>query len=108
MKRQRWVGAWPHAWGVRTFEKGEDDHEQGELLERYEALGEMDDFLEAKRLFEQDLGEQPDALLLRQYGYLLESHGRYSIRRAVELYERAIALHPDEDKVRWQWMNAKA
>jgi tetratricopeptide (TPR) repeat protein len=78
-----------------------------ELLERYEALGEMDDFLEAKRLFEQDLGEQPDALLLRQYGYLLESHGRYSIRRAVELYERAIALHPEDDQVRFQWMNAK-
>lgn len=79
-----------------------------ELLERYEALGEMDDFLEAKRLFEQDLGEQADELLLRQYGYLLESHGRYAIRRAVELYERAIAVDPDSDLVRWQWMNAKA
>jgi tetratricopeptide (TPR) repeat protein len=84
-----------------------------ELLERYEALGEEDDFLAAKPLFEQDLREQdlhgqPGALLLRQYGYLLECHGRYAIRRAIEQYERAIALDPAADKVRYQWMSAKA
>ena len=93
---------------AQSSKKGTMIMNKEELLERYEALGEMDDFLEAKRLFEHDLGEQASELQLRQYGYLLECHGRYALRRAVELYERAIALDPDADLVRWQWMNAKA
>ena len=92
--------------------------DKDELLERYEALGEDDDFLAAKPLFEaeirrRDHSEQglhgpEDSLLLRQYGYLLECHGRITIRRAIEQYERAIALDPDADKVRYQWIGAKS
>ena len=79
-----------------------------ELVERYEALGEENDFLAAKRLFEQDLSEQSDALERRQYGYLLECHGRRMLRRAVDQYEQAMALDPNADKVQYQWMHAKA
>jgi tetratricopeptide (TPR) repeat protein len=88
-----------------------------ELLERYEALGEDDDFLAAKPLFEAEILRRersdaglrgPDASLLRQYGYLLQCHGRITIRRAIEQYERAIELDPDADKVRYQWIGAKA
>jgi tetratricopeptide (TPR) repeat protein len=101
-------------------------HQQGsvismdkdELLERYEALGNDDDFLAAKPLFEAEIRRREqselglhgpaDSLLLRQYGYLLECHGRITIRRAIQCYERAIALDPDADKVRYQWIGAKA
>jgi tetratricopeptide (TPR) repeat protein len=84
-----------------------------ELLYRYETLGEESDFLAAKPLFEQDIRErerrgQPDALLLRQYGYLLECHGRRTIRRAIEQYERSIAVDPDDIKAQLQWIGAKA
>jgi tetratricopeptide (TPR) repeat protein len=79
-----------------------------ELVERYEALGEENDFLAAKRLFEQDLSEQSDAVERRQYGYLLECHGRRTLRRAVDQYEHAMALDPGADKVQYQWMSAKA
>ena len=87
--------------------------DKDELLERYEAIGEESDYLAARPLFERDLRDQerrgqPDPLLLRQYGYLLECHGRLTIRRAVEQYERAIALDPDADKVQYQWIGAKA
>ncbi len=92
--------------------------DKDELLERYEALGEDDDFLAAKPLFEAEIQRQegseaglhgPDAaLLLRQYGYLLQCHGRIAIRRAIEQYERSIALDPAADKVRYQWIGAKA
>ncbi len=82
--------------------------DKDELLERYEALGEEADFLAAKPLFEREVRERPDALLLRQYGYLLECHGRLTIRRAIGQYEQAIALDPGADKVRYQWMSAKA
>ena len=92
--------------------------DKDELLERYEALGEDEDFLAAKPLFEAEIQRRersgaglhgPDAaLLLRQYGYLLECHGRITIRRAIEQYERAIALDPDAGKVRYQWISAKA
>jgi tetratricopeptide (TPR) repeat protein len=92
--------------------------DRDELLERYEALGEDDDFLAAKPLFEAEIRRREqserglrgpeDSLLLRQYGYLLQCHGRITIRRAVEQYERAIALDPDADKVRYQWIGAKA
>jgi len=78
-----------------------------ELVERYEALGEESDFLEAKRLFEADLPGQQDAIFSRQYGYLLECHGRRVIRRALQQYERSIALDPGAEKVRYQWLSAK-
>jgi tetratricopeptide (TPR) repeat protein len=79
-----------------------------ELVERYETLGDEDDFLAAKRLFERELTGQSSALDRRQYGYLLECHGRRTLRRAVDQYEQAMALDPDQDKVQYQWMNAKA
>ena len=47
-----------------------------ELLERYEALGELADYLAAKPLFERAIEQQPTALVFRQYGYLLQCHGR--------------------------------
>ena len=53
----------------------------GELLERYEATGDERAFADAQRLYERALAERPDPLLLRDYGYLLECHGRYAIRR---------------------------
>lgn len=79
-----------------------------ELVERYEALGDEDDFLAARRLFEQDLTGGSSALDRRQYGYLLECHGRRTLRRAVDQYEQAMSLDPDADKVQYQWINAKA
>jgi tetratricopeptide (TPR) repeat protein len=79
-----------------------------ELVERYEALGDEDDFLAAKRLFELELTGQSSALYHRQYGYLLECHGRRTLRRAVDQYEQAMALDPDQDKGQYQWMIAKA
>ena len=78
-----------------------------ELVERYEALGEESDFVAATRLFEADLPGQQDAIFFRQYGYLLECHGRRAIRRALQQYERSIALDPDEEKVRYQWLSVK-
>lgn len=79
-----------------------------ELVERYEALGNEDDFLAARRLFEQDMTRQSGALDHRQYGYLLECHGRRALRRAADQYERAMSLDPDQEKVQYQWMHAKA
>lgn len=92
--------------------------DKDELLERYEALGADDDFLAAKPLFEAEIRRQeeseaglhgPDAaLLLRQYGYLLNCHGRIAIRRAIEQYQRSIDLGPGDDQVHYQWTGAKA
>jgi tetratricopeptide (TPR) repeat protein len=97
---------------------GSSEMDRDELLERYEALGEDDDFRAAKPLFEAEIRRRAegavglrgpnDALLLRQYGYLLQCHGRIAIRRAIEQYERSIDLDPDADKVRQQWIGAKA
>ena len=90
--------------------------DKDELLERYEALGEDDDFLAAKPLFEAEIQRQeenaaglhgPDAALLRQYGYLLTCHGRITIRRAIEQYQRSIDLGPSDDKVQYMWIGAK-
>jgi tetratricopeptide (TPR) repeat protein len=78
-----------------------------ELVERYEAIGEESDFLAAKQLFEADLAGQQDARFFLQYGYLLECHGRREIRCALQQYERSIALDPDAEKVRYQWLSAK-
>jgi tetratricopeptide (TPR) repeat protein len=92
--------------------------DKDELLERYEALGEDDDFLAAKPLFEAEIQRQEEseaglhgpgaALLLRQFGYLLDCHGRITIRRAIEQYQRSIDLSPDDDQVQYQWIGAKA
>jgi tetratricopeptide (TPR) repeat protein len=92
--------------------------DKDELLERYEALGEDEDFLAAKPLFEAEIKRQEDseaglrgpgaARLLRQYGYLLNCHGRIVIRRAIEQYQRSIGLDPDDDQAHYQWIGAKA
>jgi tetratricopeptide (TPR) repeat protein len=79
-----------------------------ELLERYEALGDERDFLAAKPLYEQALAEAADARAANDYGYLLECHGRRELRRAIELYERAIALDPAYDKPHYQLISAHA
>jgi tetratricopeptide (TPR) repeat protein len=77
-----------------------------ELVERYEALGDEDEFASAKESFERDLAGQTDPRFFRQYGYLLECHGRRAIRRAIEQYERSMALDPAADKVQYQWIGA--
>jgi len=82
--------------------------EVNELLDRYEATGDETAFDEAKRTFESALGDAPDPNLLAGYGYLLECHGRNSLRQAVTLYERAIELDPIADKPRYQLILARA
>jgi tetratricopeptide (TPR) repeat protein len=80
-----------------------------ELLERYEATGDEGAFEEARRRFEEALATTPDDPRLRlAYGYLLECHGRYAIRRAADHYERAIELDPNADKARLQLIAARA
>jgi tetratricopeptide (TPR) repeat protein len=82
--------------------------EAHDLLENYELTGEERYFLEAKPLYERALAEASDPRLLLEYGYLLECHGRHTIRLAVEQYERAIELDPSADKPRYQLIAAKA
>ncbi|HEY1366766.1 MAG TPA: tetratricopeptide repeat protein [Gaiellaceae bacterium] len=79
-----------------------------ELLERYESLGNEEDFLAARPLYEQALAERADARVLRDYGYLLQCHGSRELRRAVDQYERAIALDPDDDTTNYQLIFARA
>jgi Flp pilus assembly protein TadD len=79
-----------------------------ELLELYEARGDEHDFLAAKPLYEQALAAAPDAQLFLEYGYLLECHGRWALRQAVEQYRRAVELDPDADKPRYQLIRALA
>jgi tetratricopeptide (TPR) repeat protein len=79
-----------------------------ELLERYESLGEEGDYLAALPLYEQAVAEAPDARVLNDYGYLVYCHARRELRRAVDLYEQAIALEPDYDKPHWQLIGARA
>ena len=79
-----------------------------ELLERYEATGEESDFLAARSLYEQALAADHDARVLTDYGYLLECHARLELRRAVELYERAIQLDPSDDRPHYQLIMARA
>lgn len=80
------------------------------LLELYEARGDPDTFAQAKRLYEQALAGvgAADPAVLLGYGYLLECHGRYSLRQAVAHYERAIELDPDADKPHYQLIWAYA
>ena len=77
-----------------------------QLVERYEALGDEDEFAAAKELFEHDLAGQTDPIFFRQYGYLLECHGRRAIQRAIKQYERSMTLDPAADKVQYQWIGA--
>jgi Tfp pilus assembly protein PilF len=80
-----------------------------ELLDRYEATGDEEAFALAKPRYEQALNADPgNATLRRDYGYLLECHGRYTLRRAVAEYERAVAADPDQDKARYQLIAARA
>jgi tetratricopeptide (TPR) repeat protein len=79
-----------------------------QLLERYEALGEERDFLAAQPLYERAAAGTPDARVLNDYGYLLACHARRELRRAVELYERAIELDPGCDKPHFQRISAHA
>jgi tetratricopeptide (TPR) repeat protein len=78
------------------------------LLERYEATGDEEAYVEAKRLYEQALEQDADAEVLVGYGYLLQCHGSYSLRRAVFQYERAIELDPRADKPHYQLIGARA
>jgi tetratricopeptide (TPR) repeat protein len=82
--------------------------EKEELLELYEATGDEDAFVEAKRLYEQALAEGADAQLLVRYGYLLQCHGSVSLRQAVAKYERAIELDPSADKAHYQLIGTRA
>jgi protein O-GlcNAc transferase len=84
--------------------------DKARLLELYEARGDPDTFARAKRLYEQALAGagSSDAAVLLGYGYLLECHGRYSLRQAVAQYERAIALDPAVDKPHYQLIGAYA
>ncbi len=84
--------------------------DKAQLLELYEATGDPDAFTRAKPLYEQALAgpEASDPNVRLGYGYLLECHGRYSLRQATEQYERAIELDPDADKPRYQLIGAQA
>jgi tetratricopeptide (TPR) repeat protein len=79
-----------------------------ELLARYETLGEESDFIAARQLYEQALAGDCDARVATDYGYLLECHARLELRRAAELYERAIELDPSYDKPHFQLIMARA
>jgi tetratricopeptide (TPR) repeat protein len=79
-----------------------------ELLARYETLGEESDFIAARPLYEQALAGDSDGRVATGYGYLLECHARLELRRAVELYERAIELDPSYDKPHYQLIMARA
>jgi tetratricopeptide (TPR) repeat protein len=79
-----------------------------ELLELHEARGDERDFLAAKPLYEQALAAAPDPQLFLEYGYLLECHGRWSLREAVEQYRHAVELDPGADKPRYQLIRALA
>jgi tetratricopeptide (TPR) repeat protein len=80
-----------------------------ELLERYEAHGDESVYAEARRLYEQALaGNGGDARGLTEFGYLQECHGRFSIRAAIDCYERAIEADPQYDKPHWCLIGALA
>ena len=78
------------------------------LLERYETLGDEQDYEAAKPLYERAIAHRPDAETLLQYGYLLECHARNELRQAVALYEQAIATDPKADRPVWQLIGACA
>ncbi len=80
------------------------------LLELYEAHGDLETFVAAKRLYEQALAGEgsSDPEVLVGYGYLLDCHGRITLRQAAAAYERAVALDPGADKPRYQLISAQA
>ena len=84
------------------------DSELRSLLDLYEARGDEDLYVRAKPRYEQAIAADPDPVLIRDYGYLLECHARRELRRAVEHYEQALALDPEADKVRYQKISAQA
>jgi tetratricopeptide (TPR) repeat protein len=80
-----------------------------ELVRRYEALSDERDFSAATALYERALAEEgEDPRLLVEYGYLMECHGRNQLRRAAELYERAVELDSGYDKAHYQLISARA
>ena len=80
-----------------------------ELRERYEASGDERFYDQARPLYEQALEESPgDPILLTDYGFLQESHGRAAIRAAAGCYQRAIDADPALDKPYWQLIGALA
>ena len=78
------------------------------LLDRYEARGDEAVFALVRPQYEQAIADAPDAEVVRDYGYLLECHGRYALRAAVTHYEQAIELDPAADKTRYQLISARA
>lgn len=78
------------------------------LLDLYEANGDEAIYARAKPLYEQAIAARPYADLVRDYGYLLECHGRRALRAAVDQYEGALTLDPDSDKIRYQKISARA
>jgi tetratricopeptide (TPR) repeat protein len=79
-----------------------------DLLLRYELTGDEDAFVAAQRGFEEAVVARGNGRLLLDYGYLMQCHGSYSTRRAITLYEQAIAADPGLDKPRYQLISAKA
>jgi tetratricopeptide (TPR) repeat protein len=79
-----------------------------ELLDRYEASGDEADYERARRLYEAAIAETPrDPILLRDFGYLQECHGRRALGAAIAGYERALVLDPDAEKTRLQLIHAQ-
>jgi tetratricopeptide (TPR) repeat protein len=79
-----------------------------ELLERYQRTGDEALFVEARQLYERAAANGATAADLLDYGYLLECHARFELRKAVDQYERAIGIDPDNDKARYQLISARA
>ena len=80
-----------------------------ELLDIYEARGGEDVYEQARTAYEAALAAAPDdPVLLRDYGYLQECHGRRALDAAVTSYERAIALDPGDEKTHFQLIHAMA
>jgi tetratricopeptide (TPR) repeat protein len=83
--------------------------EKEQLLDQYEATGEPAVFDMARALYEEAVAADPDNARARlEYGYLLESHGRNSIRAALSHYERAIDLDPAWASPRFELIYANA
>jgi tetratricopeptide (TPR) repeat protein len=96
---------------VSARTRGQDDLvdvDLRSLLDLYEARGDEDLYARARPLYEQAIEASPDADLIRDYGYLLECHGRRALRRAVDQYQRALTFDPDSDKIRYQKISARA
>jgi tetratricopeptide (TPR) repeat protein len=80
-----------------------------ELLARYEARGNEEDYLKLKDIYEQQLALSPGGAGLHlKYGYLIECHARVQLRKAVAEYERAIELDPERPKAHYQLIGARA